>query len=229
MAYDTADGYVILFGGANPVLGYSGDTWTWGPVAGTKTTSTSLLCFLTTIDIGQTSECQVFVYDSSGTGTSAPSGTILFSQTGISTGASFAGNPCTLTAPQGGAATCSVTFSSTSTGVASITAIYSGDTGYAASTSTSVDVTVTIAAHQTTATISCSPNPVLAGVYSTCTATVTDTSTSGATTPTGQVTILDPGRGGHHLAQIGAKIAGKPGRAQRLEGKSLVVEQELHD
>src|SRR2546422_805604 len=189
MTYDTADGYVILFGGANPVLGYSGDTWTCGPVAGTKTTSTSLLCFLTTIDIGPTSECQVFVYDSSGTGTSAPSGTILFSQTGISTGASFAGNPCTLTAPQGGAATCSVTFSSTSTGVASITAIYSGDTGYAASTSTSVDVTVTIAAHQTTATISCSPNPVLAGVYSTCTAIVTDTSTSGATTPTGQVTM----------------------------------------
>src|SRR3989441_2220056 len=189
MAYDTADGYVILFGGANPVLGYSGDTWTWGPVAGTKTTSTSLLCFLTTIDIGQTSECQVYVYDSSGTGTSTPTGTILLSQTGISTGASFAGNPCTLTAPQGGAATCSVTFSSTSTGVASITAIYSGDTGYAASTSTSVDVTVTIAAHQITATISCSPNPVLAGVYSTCTATVTDTSTSGATTPTGQVTM----------------------------------------
>src|SRR2546425_473890 len=189
VAYDTADGYVVLFGGANPVLGYSGDTWTWGPVAGTKTTSTSLLCFLTTIDIGQTSECQVYVYDSSGTGTSTPTGTILLSQTGISTGASFAGNPCTLTAPQGGAATCSVTFSSTSTGVASITAVYSGDTGYAASTSTSVDVTVTIAAHQTTAAISCSPNPVLAGVYSTCTATVTDTSTSRATTPTGQVTM----------------------------------------
>src|SRR3989454_4349898 len=188
IAYDDADHYIVLVGGTSSAVGLS-DTWTWGQVAGIKTTSTSLLCFLATIDIGQTSECQVYVYDSSGTGTSTPTGTVLFSQTGISTGASFTGNPCTLTAPPGGAATCSVAFSSTSTGVARITAVYSGDTGYAASTSTSVDVTVTIAAHQTTAAISCSPNPVLAGVYSTCTATVTDTSTSGATTPTGQVTM----------------------------------------
>src|SRR3989441_368488 len=188
IAYDDADHYIVLFGGTSSAVGL-GDTWSWGQVAGTKTTSTSLQCFLATIDIGQTSECQVYVYDSSGTGSSTPTGTVLFSQTGISTGASFTGNPCTLTAPPGGAATCSVTFSSTSTGVASITAVYSGDTGYAASTSTSVDVTVTIAAHQTTAAISCSPNPVLAGVYSTCTATVTDTSTSRATTPTGQVTM----------------------------------------
>jgi hypothetical protein len=46
--------------------------------------------------------------------------------------------------------------------------------------------------------------------------------------PTGQVTILDPGRGGQHLAQIGPEVAGEPGRAQRLKGKGLIVEQELH-
>ncbi|MCW2662651.1 MAG: hypothetical protein JWP83_3803 [Mycobacterium sp.] len=46
--------------------------------------------------------------------------------------------------------------------------------------------------------------------------------------PTGQVSILDPGRGGKHLAQIGPEVAGEPGRAQRLKGKGLIVEQELH-
>src|SRR5207245_4498409 len=43
--------------------------------------------------------------------------------------------------------------------------------------------------HTTTTTVSCSPNPILAGVTSICTATVTDTSTTGATTPTGQVNV----------------------------------------
>src|SRR5207245_6704624 len=132
-----------------------------------------------------------------------PTGTVLFSQTGISTGPSFTGNPCTLTTPPGVAATCSVTFSSTSTGVASITGVYSGDTGYSTSTSTGVAVTVTTTAHATTTTILCSPNPVLAGVYSTCTATVTDSSTSVAITPTRHTNLHYPAHPGANANQRG--------------------------
>jgi hypothetical protein len=49
--------------------------------------------------------------------------------------------------------------------------------------------------HPTTTSVKCEPQPVVAGNPTTCTATVTDISTSGATTPTGKVGFKTSGPG----------------------------------
>jgi Bacterial Ig-like domain (group 3) len=51
------------------------------------------------------------------------------------------------------------------------------------------------AKHQTSTSVSCSPQPVVAGQPTTCTATVTDTATSGQTPPTGTVGFTSNGPG----------------------------------
>jgi Big-like domain-containing protein len=51
------------------------------------------------------------------------------------------------------------------------------------------------AQHPTTTSVKCEPQPVVAGNPTTCTATVTDTATSGATTPTGTVSFKSSGPG----------------------------------
>ncbi len=73
------------------------------------------------------------------------------------------------------------------TGTHNITAVYSGDTGYAASTSAPVAETVNLVGADTTTTLAVSPSPGLVGQVVALTATVT--SISG--TPTGTVTFTD--------------------------------------
>src|SRR5207244_12766391 len=71
-----------------------------------------------------------------------------------------------------------------------VTATYRGDEFHLASAGPGTTVTVTLPTTRTNkTTVSSSPNTVLAGVTSICTATVTDTSTSGATMPTGKITL----------------------------------------
>src|SRR2546427_9360996 len=177
---------------------YSGDsTHSAGTPAATtitvdkRSTSTTVTCTPNSITTTtQTSSCPSTINSDASPGTGiTPTGTVTFSQIGISTGAAFTGSPCTLvpgTIPS--SASCSVTFSSTITGTASITGAYDGDSTHTGSI-TSQDFNVQVIAtalDTTTTTVSCDTT-VVVGQPSLCTATVTDTSTSGATTPTGDV------------------------------------------
>ncbi len=91
-----------------------------------------------------------------------------------------------------GEATCQVTY--TSAGSHTITAAYSGDTSFAASTS--AVLTQGVMARATSTTVTCSPGTVLVGQPVTCTATVTDTAVGTASTPDGSVTFASDTSGG---------------------------------
>jgi autotransporter-associated beta strand protein len=85
----------------------------------------------------------------------------------------------------------SATFSTTtplSVGTHSITAVYTGDSNFATSTSTALTQTVNVAA--TTTRVSSSPNPASIGQAVVFTATVSPTS-SATGTPTGMVSFMD--------------------------------------
>lgn len=91
--------------------------------------------------------------------------------------ASLAGNP----------AAGSVSIATLAVGTYNITATYTGDNDYAASTSAPVSQTVTVA--QTATTLAGAPNPGIAGKAVDLTANVTVT--QGTVTPTGSVTFTD--------------------------------------
>ena len=57
------------------------------------------------------------------------------------------------------------------------------------------DFTLVVGASQSSTVVSCAPNPVAVNAPATCTATVTDTSAAGATTPAGTVTFDSSGPG----------------------------------
>ena len=82
-----------------------------------------------------------------------------------------------------------VTTAITNSGSNSITAVYSGDSNYAATTSTAVTVTVDTPTYTTTTTVTSSANPTTIGGRPTLTATI---AASGGTAPaTGTVTFYD--------------------------------------
>src|SRR5437879_10162484 len=83
------------------------------------------------------------------------------------TGASWSQctSPCILSSLSG-----ALTLVPTNPGTATVTATYSGDEVHLGSAGPDTTVRVTLpTTHTTTTTVSCSPNPVVAGVTSTCT------------------------------------------------------------
>src|SRR5207245_5422009 len=151
-----------------------------------RSTSTSLSCVPSSITTLETSSCSVVASDTSPQsplGQVGMGGSITMAVTGASW--SQCTSPCILSSLSG-----ALTLVPTNPGTATVTATYSGDEVHLGSAGPDTTVTVTLpTTHTTTTTVSCSPNPILAGVTSICTATVTDTSTTGATTPTGQVNV----------------------------------------
>src|SRR2546425_2509888 len=150
-----------------------------------NSTSTTLSCTPSTIPSGQTITCTATVTDTSATPTT-PSGIVTIS----GGNGTFTPPPCTL-AGTGTTASCSSIFAPNTSGTATINAFYLGDSAHASSYTTTA-ATVTIVAHPTTTTISCT-NPVFVYQGSTCTVTVTDTSTTGPTTPVRTVTFAVTG------------------------------------
>ena len=114
-------------------------------------------------------------------GSGTPTGTVTFKDGTVTI--TCAGGTPTLSAA--GVATCQTSFPTT--GTHTLTAVYSGDTSFAGSTSTGVTETVNPAAITTSTAVSSSANPVKTSQSVTYTATVT----SGAGTPTGTVTFRD--------------------------------------
>src|SRR2546428_3265380 len=189
MGYDEADLYVILFGGQRYPNALN-DTWTWGPVVGTRTTFTQLRCYPAVIATSQSQNCMVAVTDSVAAGSSAPTGTVTLTVTGVT--GTFTSSPCPLTPFLTFGGFCSFTFSATTTGGATITAHYDGDSAHATSSAT---FQITIAnLHPTTITVVCTPTSATRNQPIMCTATVTDTSASRAVPPSGlvQLPVLNP-------------------------------------
>jgi hypothetical protein len=162
---------------------YSGDSGNYGStgygsvtVTGLSGTSTAVSCDPSSVAIGAPSDCTATVTGSS------PTGTVNWSSSGSGT---FSSDSCTLSD-----GTCSVTYTPSEGGGATITASYGGDTNNAGSSGTFALSTATGSGKDKTSTsVSCSPSPDTVSEAITCTITVTDTGSS-PTTPTGHVAVL---------------------------------------
>src|SRR5207247_306893 len=128
------------------------------------------------------------VTDSTPTSASAPSGTVSFT-------ADLASNACT-GSTRGGASTnpltvavsssCAVSYTPTVVGPHTITASYGGDASHLGSSGAFV---VTALKHETSTEVSCMPAMVPVGSPSSCTATVTDSTPTSASAPSGTVSF----------------------------------------
>ncbi|MEV7418350.1 Ig-like domain-containing protein [Streptomyces sp. NPDC089919] len=168
--------------GDHPVgASYSGDA-AHAPSTGATTlavalvaSATSVVCAPNPVPAGQASACTATVTSSDGT--SAPTGTVVFTVNGTSVSSS-------LSPGAGGSSTAQFT---TDTGLAvgsyPVTAVYGGDATHAGSTGAT---TLGVGLLATTSLLSCSPNPVQVGQGSTCTVT---TSSTGAPTGTVDFTV----------------------------------------
>jgi PKD repeat protein len=149
-----------------------------------RTTSTALVC-TSPVVVNQASSCTATVSDTSpGTAVTA-TGSVTFNETGPGGSSSF--TTCTLTS-----GSCSVTFTATTTGTALITGSYGGDAAH--ETSTSAATSVTVNPRATSTTVVCT-SPVIVNQASNCTATITDSSSGGSVTPTGNVTFVSDSPG----------------------------------
>ena len=154
-------------------------------------TSTGVSCVPNTTTIGSPATCTAIATDMSVSGATTPTGTVGF--TTNSTG-SFTPTSTTCTLAAGttvATASCSISYTPTVTGHHLITGSYSGDSAHSGSTGSfnvAVSSTAPPSLHSTKTLVSCSQGSVLVNTSTTCTAKVTDNSTS-PTVPTGTVTF----------------------------------------
>src|SRR5205814_262453 len=138
--------------------------------------ATSVSCSPASVLDNTPSTCAVTVTDASGAGGTTPTGTVSF--TSNSTG-TFSATSCTLAS-----GTCSVTYTPTVVGHALITGTYPGDSVHTGSSGT---FTLASTIRSTSTSVTCAPASVNTGSATTCTVTVSDSSGTGAVTPTGTV------------------------------------------
>src|SRR5207249_10934456 len=138
-------------------------------------------CTPSTVDVGGSTSCKATVQDTASGNKSSPTGTVSFTSSGTGT---FTGSPCTLVVESGNKSSCSVTYSPSAGGTHTITGAYSGSATHASS-SGSTDVTAMLRSSGTS--VDCVPPSVPVDGSTTCTATVSDTTGTGASTPTGTV------------------------------------------
>jgi hypothetical protein len=168
-------------------------TYTGVPV---HTTATSVKCSPQSFLVGQSTTCTATVKDEASSGATAPTGTVGFKTSGEG---SFSGEAkCTLEKLTTNSSSCSVKYTPSEATkqkerTDTITAEYEGDETHETSEEAT---TVTVLTHETATGVNCSPSSFLLGQSTTCTATVTDTASSGATAPTGTVAFKTSGEGG---------------------------------
>src|SRR5712692_3415249 len=149
---------------------------------GTRTTSTAASCSPSSVVVSVSTTCTATVIDTSGTPT-APAGTVSFSVTGAT--GSLSPFSCTLAS-----GSCSVSFTPSAAGNATVTGVYGGDSSHSGS---SGKTTVTVSKRATSTAVACAPPTVVVGQFTSCTASVTDTSPGTATAPTGAMTFTPGG------------------------------------
>jgi len=170
---------------------YSGDTNNNQVTSSCESLTVNLVSTTTVIICGSSvtvdvpTSCTITVSDVA-PGTLTPTGTVNLSTN--STGTFNPPSPCSLSGTTN-SASCTVTYTPLVLGGHNVTATYGGDSKHAGSSGFSV---LSPGKHTTSISISCS-SPILANQASTCTATVTDTSTVGATTPIGSVAFSESG------------------------------------
>src|SRR5213596_1677934 len=178
-----------------------------------RTTTTTVACTPAPVTTGSSTSCTATVSDSTATGTViTPTGTVSF--TTNSTGTFSPATSCTLAASAtAGTASCSVTYTPGITGHHLITGSYPGGTIFTASQGSYNLAVVTAPPHSTTIAVTCSPGSVQVSTPTTCTATVTDTSATGATSPTGTVSFTTNSTGTFTPTASCTLVAGAAGTA----------------
>ena len=160
-------------------------------------TSTNLTCNPNPAVMNQPTTCTATVTDNGGNGPpTTPTGLVSFTVGGVT--GTF--TPCNLASgPVLGTATCTTTFTASSSGAASIQGSYGGDLTHKVSTSPPLAVSVVRAS---SITISCvyANGSVFINDSSTCTATVIDSSSGTVSTPTGSVIFTVSGVSGDFTA-----------------------------
>jgi hypothetical protein len=186
--YSNANLTQIVAGAAVPVVSntvnyyfapYSATVFVFTPAATSPaSTATSLAASSSQITLGQSVTFTATVRLASGTGT--PVGTVTFNDGGTQIGTSTLNS----------SASAAFSTSGLAAGAHSITAVYSGDSNFASSTSAAVSVTVsTPVKAATTTSLTASPTQLTTGQSVTFTASIAPQSGSG--TPTGSAPFLD--------------------------------------
>jgi len=187
---DGSGGFQTTYATDGLVLGTFNVTATDGTNTATTTftdakhsTTTTVSCSPTTTDVGVGVSCTATVTDTDLSPTT-PTGTVAWTVPGSA--GSFTPTGCTLSvsAPF----SCSVTYTPSTDGSATVRGTYSGDGSGPIGHGGSFGTTDVTARRPTTTTVTCSPNPDGLGLQTTCTATVTDGGSGSAQTPTGTVT-----------------------------------------
>src|SRR5919201_1070509 len=106
------------------------------------------------------------------------------------------GSPCTLS-PGTTSSTCSVTYTPTAgAGTHNITGTYGGDASFLGSDNSASPFAVTVTKRHTSTSVSCAPSSLPLAASTTCTATVSDTESSGTkSAPSGTVAFASSGTG----------------------------------
>ena len=195
----TSSSCVVAFAptvtGGHRILAEYGGDGTHGPssastaVAATiRASSTSVVC-TNPVVIAQGSTCTVTVTDTSGYGAITPTGTVNLVEIGP-TGSWSTDNPCTLSG-YGNSASCSATFTPSTTGSATINVNYGGDQAH---TGSSGGTSMTVNKRASNVALACT-SPIIIGQASTCAANVIDVSPGTTSTTTGTVSFSLTGTG----------------------------------
>src|SRR5206468_264860 len=153
----------------------------------TRTSGTSVDCVPPSVPVDGSTTCTATVSDTAGTGASTPTGTVSWTSDGAGT---FSAASCTLDAT----GKCSVSYTPTAlgTGTHKITGSYGGDPKHATSSGSFNEA---VATRTSGTSVDCVPPSVPVDGSTTCTATVSDTAGTGASTPTGTVSWTSDGTG----------------------------------
>src|SRR5439155_1075953 len=160
------------------------------------TTTTLVSCTPAVLNLNEPSNCIATVAGVDPTETTPPTGSVIFSV--LSSGGSFTQTSCDLIAIPSYQASCSATYTPSSSGPQTITSSYGGDAFYSASVGT---FALDVAFIETSTSITCAQAsvPINQGVF--CQATVTDTSTF-PLAPTGTISFTTNSTGDFSPASI---------------------------
>ncbi|HXW37463.1 MAG TPA: hypothetical protein VEJ36_06155 [Nitrososphaerales archaeon] len=149
---------------------------------GLRSTSTSIICSLSSVPVNDPTSCTATVTDTSSGTPITPTGTIMFSTTGAGT---FSPIGCTLS---GGSCSVNYTPDPGDEGTDTLSASYGGDASHSGSASAGANsFSLTVTQRADSATLDCSPTSVPVEAPTTCEVVVSDTSPGTVVTPTGTV------------------------------------------
>ena len=177
------NGDVLIAGGTPKSSTTTSSAEIYHPGPTRRSTSTSLSCTPSTVPVNSSTFCTATVSDTAGVGPITPSGTVDFTSSRAGT---FSAASCTLAPVTVSSASCSLTYTPNVVAAHTVMADYTGDSTHLTSSGAG---TVTTTIRSSSTSVSCGPSTLQQGMSTTCTATVSDISGTGETTPTGTVTF----------------------------------------